>query len=219
VIDPGPDLPRHVRAVVHALEGAERIHLLLTHGHADHAGAVESMMALLPDAMVIGPGHPASRPADAGEEVHTDAGSLSAFPTPGHTRDHVAWLWPETSTLFVGDLVLGRGDTTWVGEYPGCVADYLDSLNRVEALAPDRLLPAHGAEVLDPPGVLAAYRAHRRERIAQVRRARAARPGATASELLADIYGDGLPEALERAARASLEALVEYVEDHPQEER
>jgi glyoxylase-like metal-dependent hydrolase (beta-lactamase superfamily II) len=216
IIDPGPDLPEHILAVARAVAEAKGVRILLTHGHVDHAGGVDALLRLLPDAEVMGSGHPSARPLTAGEAVPTDAGPLTVVPTPGHARDHLAFLWAPASTLFAGDLVLGVGDTTWVGEYPGCVADYLASLDRVEALGVARILPAHGPDILDPPGVLKAYRAHRLGRIDQVRRLLDAWPAAQLEELLGAVYGDDVPRGLGRAARSSLQALIEYVDHHPE---
>jgi glyoxylase-like metal-dependent hydrolase (beta-lactamase superfamily II) len=65
-----------------------------------------------------------------GDAVDTDHGALVALHTPGHTRITSASTAGE-GALFAGDLILGEGDTTWVAEYPGCVADYFDSLARL----------------------------------------------------------------------------------------
>lgn len=217
MIDPGPDLPEHVRAVVRSVQDAEGVSILLTHGHSDHSGAVDGLLERLPGVQVLGAGHPAARPLAPGQGVSTDAGTLTAVPTPGHTRDHLAFFWETRATLFAGDLVLGAGDTTWVAEYPGCVADYLESLDRVDRLELARILPAHGPDILDPKGVVTAYRAHRRSRIEQVRRVRDELPKGQIDDLMGAVYGDDIPEGLGVAARASLKALIDYVDHHPEE--
>jgi len=117
------------------------------------------------------------------------------------------------NALFVGDLVLGAGNTTWVGGYPGCVADYLASLDRVAALRPAILLPAHGPMVLEPAVHLERYCAHRRGRICEVELAIESRPNADPEELLTTVYGESVSPALLPAARASLVALVHHVRD------
>jgi len=215
IIDPGPDLEEHVRALARAVAGAERVTLALTHGHRDHAGAVDSLLRALPDAEAVGSGHAAARPLRDGEAVETDAGPVLALATPGHTRDHLAFHWPAARALFAGDMVLGVGDTTWVAEYPGCVADWLASLARLEVLPLATVHPAHGPDAHDPSTLWARYRAHREGRIASVRDAMGAAPGATLDELLERVYGDTVPAALRSAALESLRALVEYVESRP----
>jgi len=212
LIDPGPDVKTHVRALRSWVSGAERVTLLLTHGHADHAAATRPLADAL-GATVRGPvGIPAvDEPLADGEAVATDQGSLIAVRTPGHAREHHCYHWPDGDALFVGDLLLGEGDTTWVAEYPGCVADYLASLERVRALAPATLYPTHGPPLDDVSGAIDRYEAHRRGRIEQVARAMAAHPHASTDELLDVVYGAELHSGVRAAAMQSLGALVDFV--------
>ena len=210
IIDPGPDVESHVRALVREVAGAEKIWILLTHGHADHAGCGAHLAGLL-DAEIVGVGLDSARGLSPGEAIHTDAGRLTMLDTPGHSREHVTFHWIEARAAFPGDLVLGMGDTTWVGEYPGCVAHYLDSLARLRALECEALYPAHGPPIDDPPGTLDAYEAHRRDRIRQVGEALAARPNATVSEFVEVIYGAALPDQLQGAAEKSIAAALDFL--------
>ena len=226
VVDPGPELASHVAAVAAEVADAESVVLLLTHGHRDHAGAAPALAARL-EAGVLGawasesgeaepeivgpPPRVPFRPLGDGESVHTDAGELVALRTPGHASNHLVFHWWDQRTVFVGDLMLGTGETTWVGGYSGCVADYLASLERVERLRARLLLPAHGPPVFDPEARLGRCRDHRCARVAQVERALAARPDASADELLSAVYGESVPAGLLPAARASLAALIEHV--------
>lgn len=214
VLDPGPDVGDHVRALASWLSEAERVRVVVTHGHADHAGAARRLADAL-GSTVAGPAEVAGvdEPLEDGARIATDEGTLEAVDTPGHARAHLCFHWVERGALFAGDLMLGVGDTTWVGEYPGCVADYLASLARVRSLAPRVIYPAHGPPLEDPGEALARYEAHRRARIRQVEEALRARPAATAEELLAAVYGTELPSAVRRAAGMSLDALVEYVRE------
>jgi len=209
VVDPGPDVDDHVRAVLRAVEDADRVVLLQTHDHHDHAGSVPGLAARL-GAAALGAGEGVEVMGD-GEEVSTDAGPLVAVATPGHAARHLSFHWPDAHALFVGDLLLGEGDTTWLGAYPGCVADYLDSLDRVEALAPSVLYPAHGPPIRDVDAALERYREHRAERLAQVRTALEARPGAGPEELVEVVYGERLPSGLRDAARRSVEAMIHHL--------
>jgi glyoxylase-like metal-dependent hydrolase (beta-lactamase superfamily II) len=167
---------------------------------------------------VVGSGHPAARPLEDGEVAAvTDAGTLRALATPGHTRDHLCFVWTDREgggwdALFCGDLLLGTGHTTWIGEYPGCVADYLDSLDRVAALDLAEILPAHGPTIDAPAEAIARFRRHREERIEEVRAIRSRRPGASVDEVFFEVYGDELPDRLASAARASIVALLHHVD-------
>lgn len=212
VIDIGPDVDHHVRAVVRSVACAAEVTLILTHGHADHAGGTEAMIAARPDLRVVGAGHPAATPLSEGDRVRTDAGDLVCVPTPGHTRDHLALHHPDAQLLFCGDLLLGKGFTTWVAEYPGCVADYLASLARVEAMSLRAIHPTHGPVIRDPPGSIEGYRDHRMARIQSVRALRSDLPGASFEQLYAAVYGDTVPAGLRSAAEASLRALLHHVD-------
>ena len=212
LIDPGPDVPEHVRALASAVEGAERVRVVLTHGHADHAGGARAV-ADVTGAQILGPeGVEGIDEAIAdGKAIETDEGALIALSTPGHARHHHCFHWPERRALFAGDLLLGRGDTTWVGEYPGCVADYLTSIERLRPLDLAVIYPAHGPPIEDPSAALDRYRAHRLERIEQVRAALARHPDVDAEELFDIVYGGTVPKHVRRAALTSLSALVEHV--------
>jgi glyoxylase-like metal-dependent hydrolase (beta-lactamase superfamily II) len=101
-----------------------------------------------------------------------------------------------------------------VGEYPGCVADYLASLERVARLGVDVIYPAHGPPLESPAEALDRFVRHRLQRIRQVADLLSERPGASADELLEAVYAK-LPEAARRAALRSIEALKAHVEAGP----
>lgn len=209
VIDPGPADQAHLGRVLELVRGAESVVLLLTHGHGDHAGGAGQLARRL-GAQVVGAG-PVDRLLAEGDRVETDAGSLHALRTPGHTPDHICFHWPGRDALFAGDLLLGEGDTTWVAGYPGCVADYLGSLARMAGLGLRRIYPAHGPHVDDPAERLARFEAHRRGRIAQVEAALRETPGATRQEILRRVWGDHVPPAMVPAALESLDALLDHL--------
>ncbi|MDH5760065.1 MAG: MBL fold metallo-hydrolase [Gemmatimonadota bacterium] len=213
IIDPGPDVDHHVRALVASVEGARRTWVMVTHGHADHAGSATRLAGIL-GTSVWGPAgvEAVDRPMRDGDAVVTDRGALAALHTPGHTRDHLAFHWKEERALFAGDLVLGRGDTTWVAEYPGCVADYLASLEKLRGLDLRVIFPAHGPPLDEPEAALRRFEKHRRERIRQVETVLARDPGVDEAGLLHAVYGESLPAAMRKAALRSLWALREYVE-------
>lgn len=212
LLDPGPDVGDHVRALVAWMADADEVHVVVTHGHADHAGAARRVANAL-GAPLWGPWgvEGVDRVLEEGGRVATDRGTLVAVDTPGHARHHLCFHWEERNALFAGDLILGEGATTWVGEYRGCVADYLASLERVGSLAPAVIYPAHGEPLTDVAGVLGRYRAHRLARVEQVARVLAANPGADADDVLEAVYGSRVPAPLLAAARMSVEALMDFV--------
>jgi len=213
VVDPGPDVQAHVRALLHLLTDASRVTILVTHGHRDHAGAAQALSEAT-GSPVLGAA-PGALPLGDGAVIPTDQGELVAIHTPGHTREHLAFLHPDSGTLFPGDLLLGQGDTTWVGSYPGSVSDYLHSLDRLGGLGLRRLLPAHGPPLEDPAEAIARFRRHRLDRIRQVEHL--LEPGlrqvdrAEEDWLLREVYGRSLPAAVEPAARFSLRALLHHL--------
>jgi glyoxylase-like metal-dependent hydrolase (beta-lactamase superfamily II) len=211
LIDPGPDVEEHVRVLSSALSEANELRILLTHGHGDHAGGAAALAKAL-GAPVYGPASTQFSPLGEGDSIPTDEGELTALSTPGHTRDHLAFLWSRGNVLFAGDLLLGRGNTTWLGEYPGCVADYLASLDRVEALAPAVIYPAHGGPLRNPEATLRKFRDHRLERLQELKAIRAESPNADLDEMVSIIYGGKIPPRMAKAAHSSIEVMLHHLD-------
>ena len=217
MIDPGPDMEDHVRALAAAVREASQRMILLTHGHRDHAGATRSLADAI-GAEVWGPEgveHVDHLLVDR-DVIETDDGQLIAIHTPGHTSNHLCFYWPQRRALFAGDMLLGRGDTTWVAEYSGCVADYFESIARLRELDISVAYPAHGPPLEDVPKVLDRFARHRRIRVRQVEHALIGHEDATPEQLFEIVYGGSLPADMEEPARRSLTALMEYVRDGDQ---
>ncbi|HEX2188784.1 MAG TPA: MBL fold metallo-hydrolase [Longimicrobiaceae bacterium] len=220
VIDPGPALEAHVAAVEEALGGVRPAAILLTHSHADHAGAAPALAERTGAPVWAaggGRGARVDRRLADGDRLETDAGTLLAVTTPGHAPDHLAFLLRQGPTdaaglLFVGDHLMGEGDTTLVAPPEGDLADYLRSLERLRGLGAAVMYPAHGPPIPDPAAALDRYAEHREARIRQVRDALRgggpARPGA----LVRRVYGADLHPGLARAAEGSLRAVLGYLE-------
>ncbi|HET7901437.1 MAG TPA: MBL fold metallo-hydrolase [Candidatus Nanopelagicales bacterium] len=214
VVDPGPDDPAHLDAIVAEVDGAHVARILLTHGHPDHSeGAVALAGRLHAAVLALDPAH---RLGDeglvGGDVVVVGDVALSVVPTPGHTDDSLSFHLPVDGALLTGDTVLGRGSTV-IAHPEGRLADYLASLRRLRDLAESSeaavVLPGHGPALVDPAGAVSAYLAHREQRLEQVRAALAS--GArTADEVVEIVYAD-VPRDLWPAARLSVLAQLDYL--------
>ncbi len=210
LVDAGTGEPRHLDAVEAALAGASLAQVLVTHAHVDHAsGAVAIAQRFqgvrflkMPWAERDGR-WPVSWQPIGGDDI-VDAGDtrLRAVHTPGHAPDHLCFWHEESRTMFSGDLAV-KGTTVYIPpNLRGDLADYLASLERVRALKPARLLPAHGPVIDDPEGLLSNYLQHRHEREEQILAALHAGP-ATPEALVPLIYR-GLRENLMQVARETV---------------
>ncbi|WP_112241580.1 MBL fold metallo-hydrolase [Kribbella monticola] len=218
VVDPGPMLEEHLRAVLEAVAPATVELVLLTHGHFDHSegAAWFASQANCPVRSV----DPAFRiPTDhahglaEGDVIGTDGVRIEVLPTPGHTMDSVCFWLPDDGSLLTGDTVLGRG-TSVVAHPDGALGPYLESLESLRAFANsaagvERLLPGHGPVIEDPGAVLSFYLNHRRERLAQVREA-VANGHKTPEAVVAHVYADVDP-ILRPAAERSVQAQLDYL--------
>ena len=220
VVDPGPDDEAHLGRVLE-VAGSRVATVLLTHRHLDHsAGAAAfarragcGVRSVDPDWRVGTDG------LDDRTVLETGGVRIEVLATPGHTSDSVSLLatygsgTDQRPDLLTGDTVLGFGSTV-ITHPDGDLGAYLDSLDRLLAVVPDRgvvrLLPGHGPVVDDPAGILAGYRQHRLERLAQVREALAS--GArTPEEVLAVVYPDAVGTPIERAAAQSVRAQLDHL--------
>jgi glyoxylase-like metal-dependent hydrolase (beta-lactamase superfamily II) len=164
VLDPGPVIIEHLRAIRTALNGLDPVAVVVTHTHPDHAPAANGLGREL-DVPVLGfaPGSE-FEPTDLlqdGAEVAVGQDRLVAVHTPGHTSDHLCFQLG--SDLFTGDHIMG-GSTVIIED----AAAYMRSLRKIAALEPDRLYPGHGPELADGGQVIADYIDHRVARERQI---------------------------------------------------
>src|SRR5512132_4632790 len=79
IIDPGPDDPQHVAALLDAVRGETVTHIFVTHTHRDHSPAVPRIKAAT-GAVVLAEGpHRAARPLNIGEAPRLDASNDTEF--------------------------------------------------------------------------------------------------------------------------------------------
>ncbi len=224
VIDPGPDLPAHLDALMAALHGERVADILCTHTHRDHSPASRPLAAAT-GAPIVGcaplslddEGPRADEAFDSayrpdriladGERLGGESWAIEAVATPGHTSNHLCFAFGEAGALFTGDHVMGWS-TSVVAPPDGDMADYMASLERL--LARDDLVyyPAHGPAVEDPRGHVRRLIEHRHMRERQIL-GQVGRGVGRIPDMVADIYADIDPRLFPAAGRSVLAHLVD----------
>lgn len=228
VIDPGPFDDAHLAALLKAVEGQTVSHVLVTHTHRDHAPLARPFAEAVGGATILA-ARPPQRTIHAwggldededetfapdvvlagGERLEGDGWTIEAMATPGHASNHIAFVLTDENALFSGDHVMGWS-TTVVAPPDGDMTDYMASLDAVIARGFSTLWPTHGAPVTEPAPFLAAYRAHRLNREAQVL-ARLKAGDRTIAEMVPVLYAavdNRLWPAASLSVWAHLKALV-----------
>lgn len=232
VLDPGPDDDAHLEAILAAAGGRPIEAIVLTHTHIDHCALVRRLRERTGAPLLFGGRHRLSRPlklfernpfahasdytlapdreiAD-GDRLIYGGVALIAVATPGHCANHFSFVLEGTNTVLIGDHLMAW-NTTLVATPDGSLADYLASLDRIEALPQAHYVPAHGGEIDDGPARARAVRTHRLMRNGQVLKALADGP-LSLSRLAERIYPDVTPK-VRVGARRTLLSHLEYLED------
>lgn len=184
VIDPGPDEPEHIAALLEALDGRTVTVICCTHTHRDHSPAA-APLAVATGAPVIGcaalaydddgPRADAAFDTDYspdrvlrdGEKLTGPDWTLIAVATPGHTSNHLCYSLSESAALFTGDHVMGWS-TSVVAPPDGDMAAYMASLDRLYHREDRVYYPAHGPQVDKPRQLVRGMMGHRRQRERQI---------------------------------------------------
>jgi glyoxylase-like metal-dependent hydrolase (beta-lactamase superfamily II) len=186
IIDPGPDLPEHVDALLAALGGERIMAITCTHTHRDHSPAGRALQTAT-GAPIVGcaplvledDGPRADYAFDVdyrpdrvltnGEVLDGSGWTLEAIATPGHTSNHLCFALAEERALFTGDHVMGWS-TTVVSPPDGDMAAYMKSLDQLLLREDCIYYPAHGPAVENPQRLVRGLIGHRRHREGQILR-------------------------------------------------
>lgn len=212
VIDPGPDIARHVDAIVRTVQsgGLEVGAILVTHGHPDHWPAAPALAAQTgaPVYAHRSARFPHDRAWADAERVRFGELELTGLETPGHAVDHLTFALDEEGALFSGDAIVGRG-TVVVAPPSGDMRAYQATLRRLQThYASFRtIFGGHGEAVADPATKIHEYIAHRAMREEQVLTA-LENGSATIPQLVERIYSDTPVQLWPVAARQMLAHLI-----------
>jgi len=220
VIDPGPNDPAHIEAILAAVGTRKVTAIMCTHTHRDHSPAATPLAAKAAAPMigcaplVLKSDHPRAdeafdetyepdRVLEDGEQMRGTGWTLTAVATPGHTSNHLCFALEESGALFTGDHVMGWS-TSVVIPPDGDMGDYMASLEKLMARDDTVYHSAHGAAITKPRQLVRGMIGHRRQRENQILRLMGERARPVA-EFIPDMY-KGLDERLIGAAQLSVTA-------------
>jgi glyoxylase-like metal-dependent hydrolase (beta-lactamase superfamily II) len=226
VIDPGPDMPKHLEAILAAVAGERVSHILITHHHLDHSPLAKALSRAtgapvwgravekppVEDEVKLEAGYDDFKPdiPVTGGEVFEGAGwTLEAIHTPGHTSNHICYALAEENALFSGDHIMGWS-TTVITPPDGDMGDYLRSLERVKARGFSTIWPTHGPPITEARPFIDAYIEHRRDRERQIL-ARLAAGDRRIKVMVPTIYAAVDPRLHPAAAHSVLAQMIELV--------
>jgi glyoxylase-like metal-dependent hydrolase (beta-lactamase superfamily II) len=219
VIDPGPDDPGHIEAIL-AVAGGHAEQVLCTHSHPDHSPGAAVLKART-GAIVRGLPPPRDEHQDLsyapdqgladGERIRAGGCVLRAVHTPGHASNHVCFLLEGEGLLFTGDHLM-NGSTVVILPPDGSMRLYIESLRHLLTLPVTALAPGHGAVIAQARADIERVIAHRLKREQKLIRALAPRGRATLREVLPEVYDD-VPQSLHGWAMQSLHAHAIKLEE------
>jgi glyoxylase-like metal-dependent hydrolase (beta-lactamase superfamily II) len=229
LIDPGPDDPAHLKAILDTVGERKIGHVIITHTHRDHTDGMPALLAAT-GAKTVGFGRRVANrgtkrtspsggeyveqdfipdvPLVDGQRFEGDGWAITALHTPGHAPDHLCFALEGTKMLFSGDHVMGWS-TSVVGPPEGNMGDFIRSLQRLTERKDELYFPGHGGQVPEPQRLVKAYLLHRRMREQAI--VECIRQGKnTVRSIVPAIYKDLDPKLL-NAASLSVLAHVEHL--------
>lgn len=229
VIDPGPEHPDHLHAILSAIGPGQRIgHIVVTHAHIDHSPLARPLAAACDGDVPIY----AYGPADAGmsdvmrqlqisgmagggegidanfdPDVLLDDGgllhgtdwTLRAIHTPGHIGNHLCLAWGDA--CFTADHVMGWASSL-VSPPDGDLTDFMASCATLQTEDWRIFYPGHGGTVTETAARLDWLVSHRTGREKQILKGLS--QGPTDAATLAKMIYTQIPPALLGAAERNV---------------
>lgn len=228
VIDPGPYGEDQLDVLMDALGREKVTHVLVTHCHADHSGAVAALKertGAKTCGMARRPRHPGEDalgpsgrsfivpvdfdiPLQDGSRLAAAGFEIEAIHTPGHAPDHLCFYLPASNILLSGDHVMGW-NTSVIAPPEGHMGSYMRSLERLMERGGSVYFPAHGGPIRDPQRYVKALILHRRWREGEI--VDCLKNGAVTIAAMAPRIYRGLDPSLLGAAALALFAQLEFM--------
>jgi glyoxylase-like metal-dependent hydrolase (beta-lactamase superfamily II) len=229
IIDPGPEDPAHLAALLEATHEETIRYIVVTHTHRDHSTAAAALKkasgATIVGARPFQPRFPGAgmqgldaahdltyapdRVLEDGERVDADSFTLEAVATPGHSANHLAFALPQESSLFSGDCVMAWS-TSVIAPPDGSMGAYMASLDRLRERGESLYWPGHGGPVRDPQRYVRGLATHRRQREASIL-ARLEAGDETIPQIVARIYESLNPSLVGAASLSTLAHLEDLI--------
>jgi len=226
VIDPGPDNPHHLSALMGAIGDRTVTDIFVTHSHLDHS-ALARRLSCETGAQIyaFGPSEAgrsktmqtlaASQKLEGGEGVDYDFqpdhrlldgcsisggwGTITAIHTPGHMANHLSFCWNDA--LFCGDHVMAWS-TSLISPPDGDLTAFMQTCEKLLQYEDHVFYPAHGAPIRKPRSRLEWLMAHRKSRESQILDVLET-DAMNAEQIAKNVYAD-LPKGLLRAAQSNV---------------
>ena len=237
IIDPGPNIPAHLKAIDRALLGKKLIAILITHSHVDHSplgkeisdkhnvpiyafgGTGEGKSEIMrnyTEKFEIGGGEGVDtlfKPdvlISTGDHISCSSWSIEAIHAPGHMSNHLCFSLNQCEALFSGDLVMGWA-TTLISPPDGDIGQYKASLSSLLKRKENLYYPGHGAPLKNAKKMIMAQLSHRNDRETDILNS-ISQKGSKISEIVDSVYSDLSDNLKIAASRNVLAHLIHLLE-------